>query len=312
MTDAKTINTEAAAWIERRDRADWREADQAQFDLWLSQSTAHLIAYYRMQDAWGRSEKLIVLREQSEQRLSPDRSTMSLKFKAAAVAVALAALGAGVLLLDRPNDRVYVTAVGEHQVLKLSNGSKIELNTDTVVRVAQSGREVVLDRGEAFFQVQHDAAHPFVVAVGNSRVTDLGTKFNIRKDANRLEVSLVEGRARVDLADAASRPTILTPGDVLIETGEAVSTRKHSVADVSDALGWRRDVIVFSHTALADAVAEINRYNRKQIVVVDSAAAKVKIGGTFPVNGTAQLAEVARDLFRLRVEDRGDEVVISR
>jgi transmembrane sensor len=88
--------------------------------------------------------------------------------------------------------------------------------------------------------------------------------------------------------------------------------KKQSKANLVDQLGWRRDVIVFNHTALADAVAELNRYNGKKIVIADPVAAKVKIGGTFPVNGTAQLTDVARDLFGLKVQDRGDEVIISR
>jgi transmembrane sensor len=310
---AKTINMEAAGWIERQDQAGWSEADQALFGAWLNQSTAHFIAYHRMQDTWQRSEKLVVLRTQTTPPPQENRSRVPLAFKALAGVLAAAILGAGVIFLARPGERTYATAIGERQTLKLSDGSKIELNTDTVVRVAQNDRDVVLERGEAFFQVQHDSKRPFAVTVGNRRVTDLGTKFDIRKDLDRVEVALVEGRARVDVLDAASaRPTVLTPGDVMIAARQSVSLAKRPAASVADALGWRRDVIVFDHTSLAAAAEEINRYNRRKIVVADSDAAKLKIGGTFPVNGTMQLAEVARDLFKLRVDDRGDEIIISR
>ncbi|HEY5239078.1 MAG TPA: FecR domain-containing protein [Rhizomicrobium sp.] len=311
--NAKTINMEAAGWIERQDQVGWSEADQALFGVWLNQSTAHFIAYHRMQDTWQRSEKLVVLRTRTAPLPQESRSRVPLAFKALAGVLAAGILGAGVIFLARPGERTYATAIGERQTLKLSDGSKIELNTDTVVRVAQNDRDVVLERGEAFFQVQHDSKQPFAVTVGNRRVTDLGTKFDIRKDLDRVEVALVEGRARVDVLDAASaRPTVLTPGDVMIAARQSVSLAKRPAASVADALGWRRDVIVFDHTSLAAAAEEINRYNRRKIVVADSDAAKLKIGGTFPVNGTMQLAEVARDLFKLRVDDRGDEIVISR
>ncbi len=311
--NAKTINLEAAGWIERQDHADWSEADQALFSTWLSQSTAHFIAYHRMQNTWQRSEKLVVLRTQATQPPQESRSRVPLTFKAVAGVVAAGILGAGVAFLARPGDRTYATAVGERQTLKLSDGSKIELNTDTMMRVAQNDRDVVLERGEAFFQIQHDSGRPFAVTVGNRRVTDLGTKFDIRKDSDRVEVALVEGRARVDVLNASSvRPTVLTPGDVMIAAGEAASLVKRPAASVADALGWRRDVIVFDHASLADAAAEINRYNRRKIVVVNTDAARLKIGGTFPVNGTMQLAEIARDLFKLRVDDHGDEIIISR
>lgn len=310
---AKTINIEAAGWIERRDRPDWSDADQAQFDNWLGQSTAHFIAYHRMQDTWERSEKLIVLRSQTAWQPEDGRSRAPLVFKAIGTVVALAILVAGAIFFNLPGERTYATAVGERQTVKFSDGSRIELNTDTVMRVAQNDRDVTLERGEAFFQVRHNAEHPFAVVVGNRRVTDLGTKFNIRKESDRVEVALVEGRARVDLLDAAAAPpTVLTPGDVMVATAVSTSLTKRSVASIADALGWRRDVIVFDHTSLADAVAEINRYNPKKIVIVDSDAAKIKIGGTFPVNGTMQLAEIARDLLKLRVDVRADEIVISR
>jgi transmembrane sensor len=311
--NAKTINIEAAGWIERQDRADWSEADQALLNAWLDRSPAHFIAYHRMQDTWQRSEKLVVLRPQAAPLLKESRSRIPYAFKTITGVIATGILGAGLIFFMRPGDRIYATAIGERQTLRLSDGSKIELNTDTVMRVAQNDRDIVLERGEAFFQVRHDSEWPFAVTVGNRRVIDLGTKFDIRKDSDRIEVALVEGRARVDELNAArARSMVLTPGDVMIAAGDSVSLAKRPAASVADALGWRHDVIVFDHTSLAAAADEINRYNRRKIVVVDSDAAKLKIGGTFPVNGTLQLAEIAHDLFKLRVDNRGDEIVISR
>jgi transmembrane sensor len=241
------------------------------------------------------------------------RSSSSPAIKIAAAVLLLAVAGAGVFVLERPADRVYATALGEHQTLRLSDGSRIELNTNTEVRIAQSGRAVTLERGEAFFQIVHDETRPFIVTVGEHRVIDLGTKFDIRKEKDRLEVALIEGKARVEATSAdAPKSTLLAPGDVMVATAHGVSLKKRTSESLSDQLGWRRDVIVFDHTALAQAAAELNRYNAKKIVIADPVAAKVKIGGTFPVNGTAQLVDVARDLFNLNVKDRGDEVIISR
>jgi transmembrane sensor len=311
--DAKTIGMEAAAWVERQDR-DWTAADQAELEAWLAQSTAHLIAYHRMRDSWQRSEKLVALRPQPPQpRPRATHSGGSPAIKIAAAVLMLAVGGAGVFLLERPTDRVYATALGEHQTLRLSDGSRIELNTNTEVRIAQGGRAVTLERGEAFFQIVHDETRPFVVTVGDHRVVDLGTKFDVRKEHDRLEVALIEGKARVEATTAnAARPTLLSPGDVMVATARTVSLKKRTSESLSDQLGWRRDVIVFDHTALAQAAAELNRYNTRKIVIADPVAAKVKIGGTFPVNGTQQLVDVARDLFNLNVKDRGDEVIISR
>ncbi|HVP85922.1 MAG TPA: FecR domain-containing protein [Rhizomicrobium sp.] len=311
MTDAHAINLQAAAWVERQDRADWNDADRAELETWLGQSTAHLIAYHRMRDSWQRSEKLVALRTQHPRPQSPPSRSTGFAIKAVAAAIVLAVAGGGSLFfLQRPADRVYATAVGEHQTLRLSDGSRIELNTNTMLRVARNGRAVVLERGEAFFQIAHDASRPFVVSVGNHRVVDLGTKFDVRKEQDRLEVALIEGKARVDTAGV--RPTTLHPGDVMIATANAVSLKKRTQRKLADDLGWRRDVIVFNHTALIAAAAEFNRYNGKKIVIADPAVAQMKLGGTFPVNGTAQWLDTVRDLFNLHVEERGDEIIVSR
>jgi transmembrane sensor len=314
MNDAHAINMEAAGWVERQDRPDWSADDRAALEAWLAQSAAHLIAYHRMRDSWQRSEKLVVLRSRAVRPRPRPSGNSGLAIKAVAAAIVLAVAGAGLFFfLQRPADRVYATAIGEHQTLRLSDGSRIELNTNTRLRVARTGRAVTLERGEAFFQIVHDAQHPFTVSVGNHRVVDLGTKFDVRKEDGRLEVALLEGKARVDtLGPVAARPATLSPGDVMIATAKSVSLKRRSKARLTDDLGWRRDVIVFDHTALADAAAQFNRYNGKKIVIADPQIAQMKIGGTFPVNGTAQWLDTVRDLFNLHVHTRGDETVITR
>jgi len=77
-------------------------------------------------------------------------------------------------------------------------------------------------------------------------------------------------------------------------------------------LGWRRGVLVFHDTALADAAAQFNRYNEQKLVVADSAIAKMTVDGTFPENRIETFARVTRDVLGLHVEERGGEIVISR
>jgi transmembrane sensor len=82
---------------------------------------------------------------------------------------------------------------------------------------------------------------------------------------------------------------------------------------LSNALGWRRGVIVFDHTTLADAAAELNRYNHQQIVVADPAAALMRIDATLPVNGVEAIVRVAQDVLGVRAhKDRNGRIVITR
>jgi transmembrane sensor len=152
------------------------------------------------------------------------------------------------------------------------------------------------------------------VKVAGHLVTDLGTKFLVRADTNRVEVALTEGSARIDSFNAGlnRRSVVLKPGDVAIAAGKYLSVTKSSRQRLADTLGWRHGVLIFDHTTLAEAADEVNRYNKKKLVIADAEAGRFMIGGTFPTNGVETIAAAAKDFFGLRVDDRGDEILISR
>ncbi len=173
--------------------------------------------------------------------------------------------------------------------------------------------EFWLDRGEAFFQIVHDGAHPFVVVAGDHRITDLGTKFDVRRRPDVTEVSLVEGSARMDVTAGDSvRLAVLEPGDVALATAHSLTVKRQKPEMLQAALGWRHGMLVFHHATLADAVAEFNRYNRQKLVVGDSYAASQTFNGILPTNDAAAFVQVTQKTFGLHAERRGNETVISR
>ena len=227
--------------------------------------------------------------------------------------IAVAGLAAANYLLV-PKDQVFSTPVGGRETIRLSDGSIIELNTNTQLRIRASAtaRLVTLDKGEAYFHVRHDAQRPFVATADDGRVVDLGTKFVVREGADHLEVALVEGRARFESANPKAKTAVLTPGDVVVATADSVSVTRRSAHELSDALGWRRGVLVFDHTTLADAAAELNRYNSEKIVIADPDVRRRIIGATIPVNGVEAFTRVAQQIFGIHVEKSGGEIIISR
>ncbi len=317
--DAKDAKVRAAAWLERRDRADWSEADQAELDKWLVQSPGNLLAYWRVEAAWDNTNRLIAVRPFDRRAPEPEPRgrLMSVLSKIVAGCAAVAVLGGGFLLLTpHAKEQAYATPVGGHEIVSLADGSQIELNTDTVVRtdVSPDHRFASIEKGEAFFQISHDAKHPFVVAAGNRRITVLGTKFFVRQSANRLEVGLIDGRIWFDANNRELQPQamLLAPGDIAIATPTSVFLKRASEQQLTSELGWRKGVLIFDNTALADAAAEFNRYNTRHIVIDDKSVAQLKVVGTFPKQNLSAFVDVAQEVFNLRVDKRGDQIVISR
>lgn len=314
---ANEAETAAAAWLERRACANWDPAEQAALEEWLAQSPAHEIAFLRLEAAWSYADRLAVVRTpMREPRKSERQLSNSLKKAVALVIVGLMAASGGLYFATQPHQTTYETAIGGHRTIALSDGSQVELNTDTMLRaeVTANYRKLWLDRGEAFFQVKHDAAHPFTVVAGNHRVTDLGTKFLVRRDAGRLEVSLLQGKARFDALEGKMKPAALylVPGDrVTVANGRIELVRQAPQMQQRD-LAWRRGLLVFDRTTLADAAKEFNRYNRGKIVIDDPVIARTPIGGTFRADNISSFVSVAQDVFGLHVVTKDGVTVISR
>lgn len=310
------LHLEACDWLEKRDFGQWTEADQAEFETWLAQSPAHRIAHLRAEAGWKRTEMLAALRPFRVERPRAAAPHRKASWKIAAAIVVCGAVGAaGLFWLKSPGPQytAYATAIGGHKTLALADGTRIELNTDTQVRLLNGDhRKVWLDKGEAYFQVHHDAAHPFEVMAGNHKVTDLGTAFFVKRRASNTEVALVEGSARFDdTAAGDARSLTLAPGDVVIASAKAVSLSRRKPAVLSAELSWRHGVLIFEQMTLSAIADELNRYNQKKLVIADAAAGRVKFGGTFATSDVQAVANAAREVFGLEVKDRGNEIVIS-
>ncbi len=317
LLSAQEVDLRAAEWLERRHREEWSTEDQAALDGWVAESSAHWIAYLRVEAAWNRAHRLSALRRPVRRsRLFVAAGRLPLFAKIATAVAILSAAGAGFAVhIQKPPEQIYATAIGERKTITLGDGSKIELNTNSVLRMAAdaSQRVVWLEKGEAYFQVRHDSAHPFVVMAGDHRVTDLGTKFLVRTEPQRLEVSLVEGSIRFDAPDGRMRePLLLSPGNSVTAKENTIVVTRSTQRELAEELGWRRGVLVFDNTTLTDAATEFNRYNREKIVIANPAVAQLRIDGTFPAENLAVFARAAQQLFDLRIVKRDGQTVISR
>ena len=316
---ANELDLCAADWLQRQTFWNWGVDEQAALDAWLAQSRAHRIAYWRQKAVWDNTERLVALRSPASPRGRRAAAGKPQIFRIAAAAIAIGVLGfAGLLYLQRAKTKetVYATRVGGRQMVALADGSRIELNTDTVLRMRSEarGRFATLEKGEAFFHIKHDAAHPFVVNVADHRVTDLGTEFSIRNTPDRLEVTLIEGRARFESTNKSlsAQTTVLTPGDVVVATMQATTVAKRPEKELKSELGWRHGMLTFYRATLSDAANEFNRYNERKIVVADRAAAAELIDGTFPTNDVDLFGRVAHAVLGLQVKNESREIVISR
>jgi transmembrane sensor len=244
---------------------------------------------------------------------------------AAGVAVVLLAATATFLLLRSPAPPgpvavvaqrapdLYQTAVGERLDATLPDGSRVTLNTDSRLRVAYDGRErrLVLERGQALFEVAHGQPRPFVVLAAGQRITATGTVFDVRLERdNQVRVTLVEGRVLVRADRPGTRVTTMQPSEVLLATATAATVAREP--EVEHVVSWRNGMLIFENDSLAEAVAEMNRYVRRPIVLEDPGIGRIRVSGAFRTGETDAFIEALELSFPVRVvERRGDAIVLA-
>jgi transmembrane sensor len=313
------IEDQAIDWLIRRDEPSWSEGDQTELDGWLAESMANRAAYLRAEHGWAEADRIGSVGDWADDG-GPSYHAPRRWLPAAIAASLVAAFGIGTYSLMPPAGRPAEvqqarvdTPVGGRKIVNLADGSKVELNTQTVVRMAvdDKKRDVWLDSGEAYFEVAHRDGEPFVVHAGKRTITVLGTKFSVRRDKDRVTVNVVEGRVRVD--DGLGRDTsaaIITAGDTAITREGSTLIPAKSEERVEDSLAWRDGMLSFNLIPLSEVAAEFNRYNRTQLTVEPSAAG-IPIGGTFQASNVDAFARLLHDAYGLKTRQDGDSIKIS-
>lgn len=290
----------AADWTLRADRGE----DTRALEAWLGESEANQDAYARMQGVWDDLALLAPAQKPAARRGWFQRPGFA---QFAAIAATVLLLFTGVLLWTRDGGQRFATEIGGREVATLSDGSRVTLNTDTELHVAfvTGERTVILDRGEAMFEVESNAKRPFVVEAAGRRVTAIGTTFLVRRHANAVAVTLVEGRVKVE---SRGGMRMMEPGQRLIlRDNGAIGLDRPAIDSITS---WRRGELVFRDTPIAEAVAEMNRYSRAPIrLSVDPGDRR--LSGIFATNGGRQFGELIAELYGWSYRDGADGAVIA-
>jgi transmembrane sensor len=187
--------------------------------------------------------------------------------------------------------RLYETEVGDMRSIRLEDGSVIILNSNTqiLVDISPSGRHIQLIRGEALFKVAHNPEWTFDVSARGITTRAVGTVFDVRlTEDNELNIMVIEGRvcmgrsAQVQAADFAHTSRFALVGAAQMATIDRgiIRIAPDRKGTIDRKLAWTRGKLVFDSLTLAEAVVEINRYNKEQLEIGDPTIARLMPGGT--------------------------------
>ena len=188
-------------------------------------------------------------------------------------------------------------------------GTRIDLNAQTALQVTlyRHKRVVVLERGDARFEVAADTDRPFTVHTRAGIVTVVGTAFTVSDRGGPVSVSVEHGHVRWQRVVAEStdaRP--LGEPVVNLYAGQVLTSRQGRLdtvrrADTSQAGAWREGWLVFDNTRLDDALPLINAYRVHPVSTSDPRLAALPLTGRFRTTDTDALLRALPDILPLQV-----------
>jgi transmembrane sensor len=323
---------DAARWCSRLTAHDCTDRDRADFARWHLRDPAHGKAYAAARHLSQRVTDLAAtdarLQAMADKALADGRTGHAdpTRWQAARRAAIPLGLAAGLALFSfgirspRTVDQVrvaptsYVTAAGEQRTVTLADGSTVTLDAASHIQVSLSAKErrVALLEGRALFEVAHDSSRPFSVTANDARVVALGTRFQVDRAAQTINITLTEGSVAVDKPGASlQRREKLLPGEQLsLEEGSAHWVKR--TVDTQLATSWTRGRHIFRDTPLSEAIDEVNRYSKRKVRLGDPELATLRIGGNFVMGDSELVVPAFAAVLPLRVVDSGAEIVLFR
>lgn len=327
MPDALT--EQASQWFTRLMAHDVSEAERVAFESWREADPAHADAFDRVRRTWSALGATAPSFLSGSTTLPSSRSSVSRRRIPLAIAasVTLAIIGGTVALffIDTAAPVALVqTAKGERRTVTLGDGSTVQLNTGTRLRVSVTGagsRHVELVSGEAFFDVAHDASRPFEVIAGGRAVRVTGTQFDVAYIDAQAEVAVLQGQVEVGAergflgrligADRGER-VVLKPGQMVAYKPNAPML-PISQSGVAKAVAWREGHIVFERAPLTEVVRQLDRYFEGEIVLDDRAhkAAKLFVTLVLPVDDRQKTLELLETVLPIHIERNGPTAILT-
>ncbi|WP_422368086.1 FecR family protein [Pelagibius sp.] len=307
----------ATEWFVRLRDDPVSDSDRAAFEAWRNADPAHADAYREMERLWRGLDQ--VDHQSSTARVIQDTrgakgarrpavrryATKRLAFAASVAAiVGFSAYGltpAGLFAEHR-------TQAGEQSEITLEDGSVLHLNTATAISTEFTAdkRQITLHSGEAYFEVAKDISRPFVVDAEIGQVEVLGTAFSVKRRDNRLEVIVTENR--VTVSGQEHRPAVAAAGQGVRITEAGLTFLAHTNTETS--LAWRRGRLVFDNKPLGEVLAELDRYRKGRIVVLDSALKTLPVTGSFAIDQADKTLGTIEQTLPLRLLRLSDLLVV--
>jgi transmembrane sensor len=309
------LRNEAVRWLLRMHASDCGAAERLACRDWLRADARHQAAYGQVEAQWRQMDSFKAQRFHARDDALSYRPKPKAYIRNVPTFAATAALLLALGLTDFGPDgwygvtADYVVGKGGRQTVTLTDGSRVELNTDSAVRthISRWRRSVELVRGEVYFNVTHDADRPFIVHAAGGSITDIGTAFEVYRQPEKVLVAVEEGSVRVEAKEThdlvAGQQIAFAPlGDFLPKPTE----------DIASLTAWRDGRVVFRDRPLDEVLSEIGRYHDTAIRVLDPMQRSLRVTGVFRTADLNAILDTIAMTLPIKVERSNDHEIVLK
>jgi transmembrane sensor len=301
----------AEYWAIRLESAPLPADEEQALAVWLAEDELREGALLRAQATLSYLDRGRALSHTLPVAVNTNTRRGLLRYAAGALAASLV----GSLALLIPRDKQIITQIGEVRQVPLTDGSTATVNTASKVNVhfEKAERIVKLAEGEAWFRVAHDKTRPFIVEAGDVRVRAVGTAFSVRRRNSSADVLVTEGVVETWVVGKEAQAVRIVAGSkafVSRDAGEIAPAVASQEIDRS--LAWRTGELALDGETLEFAVEELNRYNKKKLVIDTPELAREPLVGYFRTNEPANFGHAVSALVGAQIIDDGSTIHLAR
>lgn len=295
----EAIVEQASEWLMLHWGDELDAAQRQAFAVWQQADPEHRRAWHRLQQLQQTFGAVPVESARAVLRDSPDpQRRAALKM----LGLLLVAGGSGYWLQGQPAWRGAFaqqrTSKGERRHLTLSDGTRLDLNSDSAIDLLFTAQErrIRLISGEILLTSGHDPVRPLIVETGSGNVQALGTRFSVRDMNDGTRVELYEGQLRIT-------PSLGSP--VQINAGSSVWFSAHGAGSIQlanpDGSSWSQGRLIVERQPLGQFIAELGRY-RQGWIRCDEDVAPLLLTGVFPLDDTDSILAALERTLPVKVE----------
>jgi transmembrane sensor len=315
LQDADKLRDEAIEWLARLRAPSCNEAERRACSLWLAQSPQHRAAYAQAEAQWQWMEQFKsrnfrareeALRYRPKNKLTPKRLGVFASAAALLLACGMTSFVPGGWYGVRAS---YQAAKGARESVVLEDGSRLEINSDSEVKVHLNRwrRSVELVRGEVYFNVVHDSERPFEVRARGGHITDIGTEFDVYLQPETVLVAVQEGSVRVDAH--GSRDLVAGQQISYNRQGDFAVAPSQNIAELT---AWRQGQVIFHDRPLSEVLSEIGRYYDMNIRISDPKQRNLRVSGVFRTANLDATLNIITATLPVKAERIGEHEILLK